>query len=418
MKLPSVFSRYFHLPASIYALFFAIIINRLGNFVIPFLSMYLTKNLNFDTDKAGLFVMLVSLAGIPGILIGGILVDRIGRKSVLTVFQFLSACCFIPCVFFPYSSIVPWLMVFSVFFSETAQVAHNAMVADLTRNENRNEAFSLIYLGVNIGFSIGPILAGFLFRNHLRVFFMIDSLTTLISVILILLFTKETIHCIETDEINCSELSFGEKSEEGNLFQVLLKRPFFLAFIIINFLYTIVYVQDSFSLPLYIDKLFPDDSSKVFGLVMTTNAVFVVFASTIISMLTRKFRTIANIGFAGILYGIGFGMIFFIKSFPMLVISTIIWTTGEILASVNTNVYLSEHSPISHRGRFNSIRLFVRRAGMALGPLLAGIVIKTNGLKNIWGNIFLLSIFASIGVFVIYHAENIYLNKEEAKVNL
>jgi MFS family permease len=151
---------------------------------------------------------------------------------------------------------------------------------------------------------------------------------------------------------------------------------------------------------------------------MTINAAFVVFASTFISILTRKFKPITNIGLAGILYGLGFGMIFFIKSFPMFIISTIIWTTGEILAAVNTNVFLSEHSPISHRGRFNSIRLFVRRAGMAFGPLFAGFLIKSSGLKNIWGYIFLLAVCASIGVFVLYYVENILLNKDRDKIQV
>ena len=401
IKLSKIIADYRGLPRSIYALFFAIMVNRMGNFVIPFLAMYLTRNLHYTPDKTGFFVMLVSLAALPGIFLGGVLVDRVGRKNVLVLFQFLSACCFIPCVFVTEASIVPWLLVLSVFFTETAQVAHNAMVTDLTCNQNRKEAFALIYLGINIGFSIGPIVAGFLFNHYIKIFFLIDSLTTIASVALILLFTRKTIPSSRVLEAPDRSLDNGERAETGNTFKVLIKRPFFLAFMAISFLYTFIYIQDGFSLPLYLDKLFSYQSSHIYGVLMTANAVFVVCASTLISFLTRNNRAAVNIALAGILYGIGFGMIYFIHSFFMFVISTLIWTTGEILASVNTSVYLSGHSPVSHRGRFNSVRLFVRRAGMAFGPLAMGIFIRSNGLRNVWPVVFILSLAAVAGVYVM-----------------
>jgi MFS family permease len=405
LKLTQSFSNYRKLPGSIYVLFFAIMVNRMGNFVIPFLAMFLSKNLHYAADKTGFFVMLVSLAGVPGILLGGVLVDRIGRKNVLALFQFLSACSFIPCVFRPDSAWVPWLMVLSVFFSEAAQVAHNAMVADLTCIQNRKEAFTLIYLGINLGFSLGPIVAGFLFNHYIRIFFLIDSLTTLISVALILLFTRETIPCSEALEAPRADLADGEKAETGNLLAVLWKRPFFLIFLVTYFFYTFVYTQDCFCLPLYLDQRFPGNGSQVFGVLMTANALFVVCASTLMASLTRKWQATVSISLAGILYAVGFGMIFVIHSFTMFVLSTLIWTAGEIMAAVNTNVYLTGHSPVSHRGRFNSIRLFTRRAGMAVAPLVMGLFIKFYGLRNVWPVIFVLSLLAAAGVYGIYLVE-------------
>ncbi|HBF36969.1 MAG TPA: MFS transporter [Firmicutes bacterium] len=405
LKFSQTLVNYRKLPGSIYVLFFAIMINRMGNFVIPFLAMFLTKNLHYAPDKAGFFIMLVSLAGVPGILLGGSLVDRVGRKNVLALSQFLSACCFVPCALSPNAAFVPWLMVFSVFFSETAQVAHNAMVADLTCRENRKDAFALIYLGINIGFSIGPVLAGFLFNHYIQIFFLIDSLTTMISVALILWFTQETIPCGKTFETPVDEPTGGEQAESGNLWAILWRRPFFLAFLIIYFFYTFVYNQDTFGLPLYLNQLFSGSSSKIYGLLMTTNALFVVCASTLLTVLTRKWSATTNIALAGILYAVGFGMIFFIHSFAMFVLSTVIWTAGEIMSSVNTDVYLTGHSPVSHRGRFNSIRLFIRRAGMAVAPMVMGIFIKHCGLRNVWPIISILALVATAGVYAIHRVE-------------
>lgn len=410
MKLAKYYSRYMGFPRSIYILFFAITVNRFGNFVIPFLSMYLTKNLNFNTDKTGFLVMLASLAGIPGLFLGGLLVDRIGRKRILALFQFLSACCFIPCALNPVSSVVPWLMILSVLFAETAQVAHGAMVSDLTCNENRKEAYSLIYLGINLGFSIGPILAGFLFNSHIRLFFLIDSMTTLFSVLLIALFTHETL----PDKKAMAQLEnrhdCDERQERGSIFGVLLKRPLLPAFLVLNLFYFFVYSQHTFSMPLYLDHLFAEGGSQAYGIMMTVNAVFVVLATTLMTTLTRNNNAIANIAIAGLLYAAGFGMLFFVSSFGMFIVSTIIWTAGEILSMVNMNVYTAQHSPISHRGRFNSARLLFGRAGMAMGPFIMGFVIKSWGIRSVWLLVFLLAVCGSAGAFLMNLAERRSLN--------
>lgn len=399
MRFTKHFSRYLGLPRSIYTLFFAIIVNRLGQFVIPFLALYLTEKLNYSPEKTGLFMMLASFAGIPGIFLSGILVDRIGRKRILVLFQFLSACCFLPCAVDPSSPVVPWMMILSVFFAETAQVAHIAMATDLSNNENRKEAFSLIYLGINIGCAIGPAMAGLLFNSNIRIFFLADTLTTLASVLLILLFTHETLPDRKTmDTVNLSE-AHDEKEEKGSIFVILLKRPFFLCFLVLNLLYIFVYVQHAFSLPLCLNQLFGEDGPRLYGLIMTVNAVFVVLTSTLITMLTRKLSSVVNIAIAGVLYAVGFGMIFFIKSPVMFVLSTVVWTTGEILSMVNMNVYMAQHSPVSHRGRFNSVRLLFGRAGMALGPLVMGFVITSSGLRSVWPLVFLIAIVAAAGMF-------------------
>ena len=101
-----------------------------------------------------------------GSIIGGKLTDSFGRKKLLIIFQGLSGICFFPSIFIGNSMWIPRLLILSGVFAGAAQSVNSAMVNDLTNKENRKQAFSLLYLGVNIGFAIGPTIAGFLYYNH------------------------------------------------------------------------------------------------------------------------------------------------------------------------------------------------------------------------------------------------------------
>lgn len=404
MKIKKMFEGYRGLPSSIYILFIAIIINRAGNFVLPFSAMLFTKNLGFSEDKAGLFVMLISGAAIPGILIGGVLVDRLGRKKVMVTFQFLAALCLIPCAFLENSMLIPYLLILSTFFLETAQPAYSALVTDLTSPENRKEAFSLLYLGINIGFSIGPMAAGFLFNNHMKWFFIGDAFTSLVAITLAAFFVKDTFVIAKKPKVDVQTCG-NHKTASDNMVGMLLKSPFVLSFMLVYILYAFVYVQHTFSMPLFINEIFKENGPTVFGTVMTINAVVVVALSTIVTSVTRNNKPILNVTIAGLFYSVGFGMVYFVNSYFMLILSTVVWTLGEILASVNSNVYIADHSPETHRGRFNSFKFFALRAGFSSGPFVMGLFIKYNGTKMVWPVMFILAAGAAMLMYVIYTLE-------------
>src|SRR6056297_2473460 len=225
------FGMYRGLPRGIYALFLAQIVNAIGNLVYPFLTFFLTQRLGYNSAAAGTFIFFASVAYVPGSLLGGKLADHVGRKKILIGAQGLAGLMLIPCALLGTSPIVPWLIIATHFFGGAANPTHEAITADMTSGEQRKAAFSLLYLGHNIGFSVGPMVAGFLFTHHLPLLFLGDALTTYGSVILVILLVPES---KPTKEEMASHGHDGrtadEKAEKGGLIQVLLKRPYLLAF--------------------------------------------------------------------------------------------------------------------------------------------------------------------------------------------
>ena len=405
MELPKMLNHYTKLPKSIYILFFARMVNSMGAFVYPFLTIYLTKTLLMDEGEAGYLVMLAIAAHAPGLLAGGRLADWLGRKKILLLFQGLAAICLIPCAFLKNPFLITRLLILSAFFHGAAQPASTAMTTDLTNPNNRKTAFSLLYLGNNIGFAVGPLIAGFLYNNYLMWIFLGDAATTFASLTLVYLFVKETLPSKEKIEESYQLENNYEKAERGNLWQVLWKRPKLLLFTLISLIYSFVYAQTTFSIPIQVIELFGDKGPKIFGVIMTTNALVVSCLTIIIISLTNKIKPVLNVAVAGVFYAVGFGMIFLITDIPWLLLSTVIWSMGEILVTTNSNVYIANHTPMSHRGRFNAFIPVIMGAGFALGPLISGDYIRKYGVNNIWPVMGFLSIVAAVLMCFLYFSE-------------
>lgn len=398
------FSIYRGLPKGIYVLFVAQIINAVGNLVYPFLTFFLTQRLGYGSATAGMFILFLSAAYVPGSLIGGKLADVIGRKKVLVGTQGMAAIAFVPCAFLGNSPIVPWLLIVSHFFFGAANPTHEAITADMTSGEQRQSAFSLLYLGHNIGFSVGPMIAGFLFTHALPWLFIGDAFTTFIALVFVIMLVPESKPGEEEMENHGGEDS-DEKAETGGLIPVLLKRPFLLAFSFISLLLTFVYSQFTFSLPLQLKELFQEQGPLFYGTLMTVNALVVIFCTTPLISLTRKVKPVLNVAFSAVLLAIGFGVLYFIHSLWLFVLSTVIWTLGEILQATNTNVYIANHTPISHRGRFNSILPIIIGTGFALGPPVMGQYVEAVSVRAVWPLMAGISLFGAAALVLLYVKE-------------
>ncbi|MBN1299008.1 MAG: MFS transporter, partial [Actinobacteria bacterium] len=396
---------YTKLPRNVYILFIANVINAAGSFVYPFLAMFLTIKLGYSEYIAGIVLTGVIAAEGLGKLIGGKLADLIGRKIVIIVLSLVSALIYIIIVFLDESFVIPVLIVLAGFIKSGAMPAINALTIDVTTKKNRNDAFSLLYLGQNLGYAVGPLTAGFLFINYIYLIFLIDAITTILAIIPIIFFIREALYKKTGLYLTKDAVSINEKPETGSVLKILSKKPVLYGFALISIILSFVYAQSTFSLPLYMEKIFSESGPKYYGILMTVNAVVVILLTMVLISVMKKLNPIINISVAGILFAAGFGMLYFADMYFLFIISTVIWTFGEIINSVSSNVLIAEYSPITHRGRFNAIIYFISGIGFAAGPLLAGIFINYAGIKNVWFFMFILSIIASVLMGFLYYYE-------------
>ncbi|MCM0649223.1 MFS transporter [Clostridium swellfunianum] len=386
---------YSGLPKSIYILSMVRVVNAMGNFVYPFLTLFLTEHIGFSKKAAGDYFMISAFAQAAGSLIGGKLTDNFGRKKLFMIFQGFAALCFAPCAFLGDSIWVPRLLITAGFFMSAAQPANSAMVTDLTNKHNRKQAFSLLYLGINLGFSIGPMIAGFLYRNHTSLIFLGNTVSIVITLIVLFLFIEDTAPTREEIEESKS-IEDDESAEDSNVLIALIKRPSLSLFLVGKTINAFVYSTIGFVIPIQMTQAFGSDlGSKYFGFVMATNGITIIICTTFIIKATMNIKPVINVALASLFYAVGFGMLGFVNSFFLYIVAAVIYTLGEILEATNAGVYIANHSPINHRGRFNAVIPLITGVGFSFGPSIFGRFIDAYGTRKLWIMCFILASISS-----------------------
>jgi len=378
---------FFSLDPSIRVLFAVRLINSMGNFVFPFLTMLLTVKLGYSENQAGRFMSTAALLAGIGMLAGGKAGDYFGKRQTIAFLQIASAVILGFCAFLGLVPIVPFLIAVAYILLQTSWPIFNALVADLCAGDQRRRAYALLYWGNNIGFSIGPLMAGYLFNTHASWMFVGNAVSLGFVSLLILTAVKSSpdggLQPPTAPDGQTVEPT-DEAPESGSLVQALRKRPLILAFTGINLLLHFVYVQHLFALPIFLNDILGDAGPALYGQVMTTNGLTVVICTGIISIVLAGRRASVNIVLAAVLYAAGFGMLYFCFRGPAVLISTVIWTLGEIISATNVQVFIAGRTPGTHRGRINAFISFVSGWGSVAAPLLAGAYIGAFGSHAFW----------------------------------
>jgi predicted MFS family arabinose efflux permease len=77
-------------PRDLWVLFITTLINRAGNMVLPFLVLYLTRELHFSVTQAGFMIALYGVGAMITAPLSGMLCDRYGADRILKISLFLS----------------------------------------------------------------------------------------------------------------------------------------------------------------------------------------------------------------------------------------------------------------------------------------------------------------------------------------
>ncbi len=399
--IQQLFTPYKGLPKEIYIIFIARIMNSLGGFVNPLLVLILTQKVGLDAGIAGTYITFISVIAVPGMLLGGKLADSFNRKWLICACQGMGASIYIAAGFISPSMTMVYMIMAASFFFIMCSPAYDAILADLTNPDNRKGAYSLVYMGWNLGFAIGPAIAGMLFQDHLSLIFIIDGICTLLATALIAIFIKETKSIAEPDRIL-------ERNVEGSVFMVLFARPLLVVFALILLCIEFAYTQWSFSIPLHLGELFGDAGASYFGILASFNGILVIAFTPLLTRITQLARPIRVIACGAFCYAAAFGMLAFTTVLPLFYLSIFIMTVGEILIAINASTFMANMTPASHRGRMSSILPLLVGTGNAVSPMIMGNYISTHSIASAWILIGTISILSAALMWFLQGFANKY----------
>lgn len=382
MNIKKHFLVYKGLPKDIYLLFISVVINKMGCFITPLLTLILTVKIGLPKTEVGLIATIALLTQAPSLLIGGNLVDKFGSKKIIIVLHFIGSLIYIFCGFLKPNMTVVILAIVTSNLYAMASPGFNTMVPLITPKPLVKNAYSLMYLGLNLGLAIGPTIGGILFNNHLSLMFFLDAFTTLLSTAFIFFFVKgknivdKSLSQVENEQL--------EPTNTNSIFSLLYRNPALVIFSIIMLVYNFCYIQWNFMLQLQIVDIFKENGASFYPFLISINAITVIVLTPLLTSLTQNIYPLKSIFIGGILYLISF-LLFAIDRFMLIfIIAIIVMTTGEIFISINSNNYIAQRTPKTYMGRVNSMFFTVNGIGYAIGPVVMGNLLMFISIQNAW----------------------------------
>ncbi|MEU3091558.1 MDR family MFS transporter [Streptomyces massasporeus] len=380
------------LPRPFWWLWTSILISRLGSFVAPFLVLYLTAERGYTASFAGLVAALFGAGGAVASVVGGMLADRVGRRTTLLVAQVAAAGLTAALGFADRPLLIAVLACTAGAASTASRPVMQTIMADVVPPAERVRAFSLYYWAVNVGFGFAAASAGFISSYGYRWLFLIEAAATLLSTLLIAVRLPETMtDPAETDGEDGHEKSAGFRT-------VLRDRPF-LAAVGLSFLLIMVFQQAAAGLPVAMDR--DGLTAAQYGLVISLNGILIVALQLPLGRRLEGSNPGRLLVLAALLCGGGFGLNALAGGVAVYAIAVLVWTLGEIVHSPLNMGLIARFSPNTARGRYQGIHASSWAIAAMAAPLCAGIVIDRFGPDTLWAACTVLGVSAAVGYWAL-----------------
>jgi MFS family permease len=362
----------------------ALIENTAFGLIIPFLTLYMKNDIKIDEVLIGVVLMGYTLSGIPAMIVGGVLADKIGRRTVLLSSLGLMSLTILMYFFaFDFYSLFAIALVDS-FVGTMYMPAANAMIADVIPSGQRPKAFSTLRIGWNVGIVFGPVVGAIIVAaSSMKVLFVFGAAILFSAFIMNLVFIPET-----------KPKDTGEEITFKKVLAVASDRPFFLL-CALTCVFWFFFSQWMSVLPLYSTEELGIQQYE-FGLLFAVSAIMVVFLQIPVTSKTELRRRSAVLLLGQFVGSLGFGLIFLAWDFISLLACIVVITIGELVYMSIVSALIADLSPEARRGIYMGFSGFVQTLGSGVGFFFGMWLFDTMAAKQyIW------LVFSSIGLITL-----------------
>ncbi|HET7010727.1 MAG TPA: MFS transporter [Anaerolineales bacterium] len=374
------------LPRPFWFLWAGTIVNRLGGFVLPFLTLYLTTERGLSVAQAALMVSLFGAGSFTAALLGGELTDRLGRRPVVLASLFIAP---VVTVALGLMRPVVWIAIGTAllgFFVDLYRPAVNAAVSDLVPPENRPRAYGYVYWAINLGAAAAPVIAGLLAARAYLLLFVGDALTTFVFGLILMAGLPET---------RPAQAAHASHESISTRLAILRREPLLLAFAGLALLFGTIYMQGHVTLPVEMQS--HGLTTSDYGLAIAVNGALIVLLGLPASHSAARWPRFPALALAAALLGLGFGLNAFATTLPAYALAVGIWTLGEIGGATVAPSVIADLAPVAYRGLYQGI--FGAAWGLSLftGPVVGGWVYDRFGPDALWGACLIVGLLLAVG---------------------
>ena len=349
----SIFAAMRSFPRPVWVLFAGVFLNKFGTFVVPFLTLYLTRR-GFSAADAGLALGAYGFGRLGAALFGGQLADTIGRRKTIALSMALAAASMLALA---QAQTLPAIVLFTGLASLTGELyvpACVALLGDLVPEHRRVTVFAAYRMAFNAGWAFGPATAAFLASHSVKWLFIGDALTSILFGVVAWFWLPRHVRSREP-EAGWRE-AWGTICHDRRLHQVAIS-TIFIGFIV---------HQMVSSYGLHVTKL--GFSDAVYGALLSLNGVLVVACELPLTLWSRRLAPRTAMACGYVLMGVAMMLNLVLHALTGLACGIALFTLGEMIFAPIASAYVAGLAPQRMRGRYMGTWAFANSLSLMFGP--------------------------------------------------
>ncbi|MEM8675474.1 MAG: MFS transporter [Cyanobacteria bacterium P01_G01_bin.67] len=344
-------------------------------FTLFYAPIFFVNQVGLSSTLVGLALGSGSISGVIGRFLGGQGVDspKWGRRKILLASAAISV---MADVVLSLTANFPTLVLGNLLMGLGIGLywpATEAAIIDLTKPEQRNEAFAITRLADSLGLSLGVVMGGALISNSgsYRTLFVIDGISFAVFFAVIYFAIAETY-----------QFSAAATVTQNNGWSLALRDRALMVFVTVNILFTIYLAQVQSTMPLYLKNFVQVNtgigfSEQVISGLFTWHIVFAALCQLPAAWLLNRFSRIAGLTFSMALWGLAFILVWVTGVMSEGTLAWAILTLGVMSLGMVTYTpiasgLVADLAPESLRGVYLSINSQCWAIGYFIGPSLGG----------------------------------------------
>lgn len=394
------------LPREVWFLCLAILVNRAGTMVLPFLTLYLTVNRQLSPGTAGLALTVYGICAIVVAPLAGRLSDRFGGLQIMKLSLIVSG---LILFIFPFVDSVVGIFAMSglwAFASEAFRPPSMATIGELAGPERRKAAFALSRLAINLGMSIGPVIGGFLAMRSFKLLFYVDGTTSILAGLLLVVLPWQSLRNHKTRRaeiltepplpssvVKTEPVAFLKYSD-------VLKDRRFIYFLIAMLPIELVFFQSLAAMPLFLVRDLHMTEAG-FGMLLAINTILIILLEVPLNTAMADWPHRYSLALGALLVGLGFGALVFVDGVLGAAITVVLWTFGEMIILPASAAYVSDIAPREQAGAYMGLYTMGFSVALAIGPWLGTEILENFGSATVWIGTFLCGCWTTVMVWYL-----------------
>ncbi len=361
------------LPREVWLLATAMLINRAGAMVLPFLALFVRESRGMPASAVGAVMLAWGLGSIAGATLGGRLCGRLAPLTVQRTALALSGGTFLLIPLTP-AHVVP--MAAAAFVaSMSADMFRPAImvsVADAAPEAVRTRSMALIRLAANLGFATGPTIGGLLASIDYVWIFVGDALTSWAACGFLwrwVRFPEAPPHGTEAPGAAARRAAHHDLP--------------FLGLLALMIVLTLALFQTFSTLPLYLHQAYGLPERSI-GLLLGMNGLIIALFEMVLLRRIEHLPQLRVMSLGTFVLCAGLALFPFGRSVAFAALAMAVCTLGEMLSLPLSTSLVALRAPAGARGAYMGLYSAAFSVAFIVAPVVGIFVLEHFGGRALW----------------------------------